>query len=358
MIIYNYKWRTLTIGGESKPCSSPTTIQSTRLLFTILLNLLIGPTYSVQRYYSNCGLWNTYKDCYCFYFDFVFLYHTHNLTELQLTKYSAQYYESSFFIPLPLQSMDVKDNKNFMGAVSIKVPPFWQGDPEVWLAQLNSQFVLKNVTNSLTKFNYVVGALGGEIATEVRDLIVSPPTEQPFEKLSEALIRRTTVSDGQKLAELLGMEDLGDRKPSQLLRRFQQLGGPGILEAPITKQLFIQKLPVDVQMILQSCPGDLEQLAEVADKIVEVAPSQVAINSVQRKGESPDLHDRLCRLESRVNAIVDSNFGRPRQRSRTPARFRSNQTKGTLCYYHETWGSKAHKCVQPCSYDVSSKSGN
>ena len=61
-----------------------------------------------------------------------------------------------------------------------------------------------------------------EFATEVCDLIIRPPVEAPYDSLREQLIcfRAEEVA-----AELFSAEELGDRKPSQLLRRLQQLMG-------------------------------------------------------------------------------------------------------------------------------------
>lgn len=69
-----------------------------------------------------------------------------------------------------------------------------------------------------------MSALPPGIATELRDLIVSPPAIAPFDTLMRELIKRTTMSE-QRWLQLLQSEELGDRKPSQLLRRLQQLLG-------------------------------------------------------------------------------------------------------------------------------------
>ena len=73
---------------------------------------------------------------------------------------------------------------------------------------------------------------------------------------------------------MLISEELGDRKPSQLLRRMKQLLGENKLEDRILRQLFLQRLPQNVHLILASSSDTvyLEQLAVIADKIIEVAP--------------------------------------------------------------------------------------
>ena len=68
-----------------------------------------------------------------------------------------------------------------------------------------------------TRFDHVIAVLAMEVATEVRDLILNPPDDAPYDLLKATLIKRTEASEQRKLQQLLTAEELGDRKPSQLL---------------------------------------------------------------------------------------------------------------------------------------------
>ena len=64
---------------------------------------------------------------------------------------------------------------DLLAAVVVKLPPFWPNNIETWLVQSESQFHLKGVTCSQTKFDYVVQAMSQSDAFKVLDLIIAPP---------------------------------------------------------------------------------------------------------------------------------------------------------------------------------------
>ena len=182
-----------------------------------------------------------------------------------------------------------------VAAVSVKIPPFWPADLLVWFAQVEAQFTTRNITSQRMQFNHVVAALSNEFATEVCDIILSPPDVDAYSKLKDLLIKWTAASERKRLQLLFTSEELGNRKPTQLLRRMQQLLGDSAGPQPnncLLRELFFQRLPSHVRMMLASS-GDtvsLDTLADMADKMLEVAPPSV---SSLTSPATPQPHRRL-----------------------------------------------------------------
>ena len=71
-------------------------------------------------------------------------------------------------------------------------------------------------------FDYVVANLTPDITIEIHDLILRPPEGNPYNVLKAQLIKKTAAFEQKRLQQLLSTEELGDRKPTQLLCCLQQ----------------------------------------------------------------------------------------------------------------------------------------
>lgn len=238
----------------------------------------------------------------------------------------------------------------------------------MWFQQVKAQFRTRNITNQHTKFYYVIASLSPEFATEIRDLIIRPPTDSPYTALREQLIRRTTASEQRKLQQLFSAEELGDRKPSQLLRKIQQLLGEwaSTTDGAFLRELFLQRLPNNVRMILASTSSTstLDELAELADKIMDVVSPTVS--GVQANPPPPQLSTEVDQLRTevtRLQGLVKSlTTHRSRTSTRRPPTPRSNSPRSpsptpssnatpSICWYHLKYGQSARKCKPP--YEMS-----
>ena len=259
--------------------------------------------------------------------------------------------------------MPLEDPRTFVAAVAVRLPPFWPSNPRVWFVQVEAQFSRRGITTSRTKYEEIVCALPTEYATEVQDLLLDPPEDQPYEKLKEQLIACIADSERQKLRQLLTAEELGDRKPSQLLRKMQLLLGEKakMIDSSLLRELFLQRLPANVQMILASADSmTLDKLAEMADRIMDVATP--TISSVSASSEGGDFR-KIIREEvaaalrtqerSRPRNSSGNRGGRNRSRRRSGSRGQSHANRQDnregVCWYHQRFGENARKCRPPCT---------
>ena len=106
-----------------------------------------------------------------------------------------------------------------VATVSVKLPPFWPSDQEVWFAHVEVTFTTRRITAQWTKFDHVIASLSPEVATKVRDLILKPPEAEPYSVLKEQLVKRTASSEQRRLQQLLNTEELRDRKPDTVAQK-------------------------------------------------------------------------------------------------------------------------------------------
>ncbi|GFR22830.1 uncharacterized protein TNCT_120861 [Trichonephila clavata] len=92
------------------------------------------------------------------------------------------------------------------------------------------QFDVANITQDQTKFNIVLSALDEHILDFIEDILSNPPTENKYIALKSALLSRLTDFEEAKLKKLLGNLQLGDCRPSDLLRQMESLAGSKISE--------------------------------------------------------------------------------------------------------------------------------
>ncbi|XP_054162108.1 uncharacterized protein LOC128960063 [Oppia nitens] len=232
--------------------------------------------------------------------------------------------------------------------ISVKPPPFWTNNPTFWFIQLEAQFAIARVTNDDTKYSHVVTSLTETVFNEVQDIVSSPPTANKYEAIKKALIDRLSVSNNKRLQQLLHSEELGDRTPSQLLRKLRSLAGTSITD-DVLKNIWMSRLPTDAQKILTVTTVDLDSLARIADQLNEQYPS--AVNSVSTKDK------QIEELTKQVKQLVARDRGRSKSRNRSRDRSNSRQRDGK-CWYHFKFGDKARKCNQPCNHQQGNESGS
>ncbi|XP_071573484.1 uncharacterized protein [Temnothorax nylanderi] len=247
------------------------------------------------------------------------------------------------------------EERSQINRVALKVPPFWTDEPELWFAQLESQFTLGSITQDSTKYAYVLSHIETKQAREIKDLITRPPEENKYESIKKALIQRLSISQEQQIRQFLELEEMGDRRPSQFLRHLQALASTAIPEQ-LLRTLWIGRLPSQLQAILATRNADnLEDVAEQADRIHEVTCRAVTVASMQSATSSSienqiaELNKKFEKLESRLSRSNNRSNKRDRPRSRS-RKGQKEEKEADICYFHRRFKEKARKCTQPCNF--------
>ena len=96
----------------------------------------------------------------------------------------------------------------------------------MWFTILECGFKASKIKNSLTKFAHAVSLLPPDVFPQVSDVISAAfISNTPYDDLKTALLQNLQPSIATRLKELFSKEELGDEKPTEILRRMKQLLG-------------------------------------------------------------------------------------------------------------------------------------
>lgn len=241
---------------------------------------------------------------------------------------------------------------------NVRLPTFWKNRPKLWFVQLESEFSTYRVRSDDVKYSAVIRHLDENTMITVADVLENPPESDKYKRLKDALILRFADSHEKQMRTLLHGIELGDKKPSQLLREMKALAGENATEG-LLRTLWLQRLPSRIQEMLLIFDGaNLDKLAECADKLKE-HPTSVDIHAVQTTPSSSEdavqqILKQMAALTAKVEKFTRRSHSRGRSQSRSSSRSRySSKTRDAnkegQCYYHKRFGSQARKCSPPCN---------
>jgi hypothetical protein len=160
---------------------------------------------------------------------------------------------------------------------------------------------LAGVKSEKTQFFHVIAQLDHRYAAEVVDIITSPPERDPYTTLRTELVRWLSPSREQRIRQLLTLEEMGERNPSQFLRHLRGLA-PDVPEE-FLYSIWSSRLPPNIQTIL---PGQQECILNAAARcaagISEVA-TQPALASVGPHPNNTTLLQEIDDLSHQVAAL-------------------------------------------------------
>ncbi|XP_036347692.1 uncharacterized protein LOC118757068 [Rhagoletis pomonella] len=243
-----------------------------------------------------------------------------------------------------------------LAKVSVKIPPFWHAKPELWLAKVESQFIAAGITNDKTKYHTVVAAMESNVLAQISDIILNPPSSDMYQTLKERLITQFADSEQIRVKKLLQELELGDMRPSHLLREMRSLSGNEINDG-ILKSIWMSRLPSNIRSVISISTEPLDKVALLADKVSEVSdiPQIRAIETQPAASQTfSHIERQLAAITKEIAALKTNRNYRHRSRSRghSSERTSSRQKTEDQCWYHMTFGNEAKKCRKPCSKNL------
>ncbi|XP_048480449.1 uncharacterized protein LOC125490797 [Plutella xylostella] len=275
----------------------------------------------------------------------------------------------------PSPSLPAGENALAQITVSSRIPDFWKESPRLWFAQFEAVVANQKLADE-SRYNLVIAKLSREHVEQVSDIVLTPPDTKKYEALKTRLLVVYEESEVRQVQKLLKELELGDQKPSQLLRRMRDLAKKKFNDETLN-MLWMGHLPSAVQAILTvSEVKDLEKLAGMADKVVETTRfAEIQELSCMRSSAVPSssatqatLVEQIAQLTRRLDNMETSRSrgrsvgrnGWKSHRSASRSRDRSERVRrgdpNWMCFYHFRYKGKANKCIQPCAWQKQQES--
>ncbi|CAK1592889.1 unnamed protein product [Parnassius mnemosyne] len=245
-----------------------------------------------------------------------------------------------------------------------RLSDFWTDQPRVWFVRTEAILTPQRMSDE-AKFDLVVSKLSKEVIAQVTDILLNPPPTHKYDALKARLLHIYEESMSRQIEKLMSELELGQQKPSQLLRRMRELATDKVPDETL-RVLWQNRLPTQVRAVLTvSDSKDLDNLAAVADNVMEaVRPSYAAATTCAAPAPTSSaaldlalLRAEVAKIKATVNQI-DQRRSRSRPPDRTRHRSQSRRRSGSrrpkkenyLCFYHYRFREKANKCTEPCAW--------
>ncbi|KAJ8722680.1 hypothetical protein PYW07_015743 [Mythimna separata] len=267
-------------------------------------------------------------------------------------------------------------------SVKARIPLFWRDQPTLWFGQFET-VVNPQKPNEEAKFSLMVAHLEKADVEQISDIVMSKTRTGRYEEAKKRLLSVYEESETKQLHKLLNEMELGDQKPSQLLRRMREPAREKMPDSTL-QMLWLQRLPTSTRAVLAvSEQKSLDVLAAMADKMHDQATEIQTVCSCTCQGHtktsSPpraqeqkthrdeDLRAAVMQLtreiaELKVQRTKRMTHGhrrfvhsRSRSRSRSAGRNHKYDHKASwasdACYFHQRFGEKARNCRSPCNFN-------
>ena len=253
---------------------------------------------------------------------------------------------------------DATSEVSGVNAVTVKLPDFYEHDPEMWFVRAESQFRTKKIVDDLTKFDHLIQCLSEKVARRVRKIILNPPTTNRVATLKAGLMVAFGRSQLEKDTALLSMR-MVDLKPSEVIATVEALNTD---PTTFLHAFILSHFTAEVKTAIANMEfATLAEMGVAADKALEASKAPKSVNAV-----SMDIYEEILEPPE-VCAMERGGPPRGRGGGHRGSGGRGGQQKpltggkGKTCFYHDKHGLGAFKSDGPPCPFVSAplaKSGN
>ena len=110
-----------------------------------------------------------------------------------------------------------------------KIATLYSTDVELWF---KTQFDLHQITDDDERYRLTCAVVSGEVASDVRDVLLQPFLTHKYENLKGILIERRGLTTPERVNKVISGEKLGSDIPSRFLRRLQSSVRPSFDRCP------------------------------------------------------------------------------------------------------------------------------
>ena len=230
---------------------------------------------------------------------------------------------------------------------------------ELWFNQIETQFAFHQIEDDDERYSLTCAALSGEIASDVRDVLLQPFRSNKYDSLKAILIERRGLTTPERVNKVISDEKMGSDIPSRFLRRLQKTAGFGtkaVVGKAVIRQAFIRQMPASIRAHLATQPdsASLESLAILADRALaaeqDVEESKPGVAEIKVDETSKlvglleDLSKRIKKLETVTTSERKRNKGRGRANNYThaPAFVPNVQASGFIGNQHSQYRDVQH----------------
>jgi hypothetical protein len=207
------------------------------------------------------------------------------------------------------------------------------------------------IRQSSTKYDHLLSALPTDICSSINDSLaeIEENAADAYEQLKALLMSRYTMDRWARAFELHKFPEIGDMKPSVMMRQMKALLPPDSNAGTYFMAAFLLRLPAD--MIDHIISQDFKDCNKRRNMLINctrgggATPSPPSMRTtIQPSTPFPAAAARRAR---HTTAAASRRPARGATARRPPGPYRDDSD---ICYYHITYGEQARKCKPGCQW--------